>query len=81
MQEPENCRMPGRLNILDRLWRLQIFGPSPVGCPILKSFLLLSTFSEFSFAIYYLKIESEIYKGNSEKYKGKKLKQLSVFSP
>ena len=41
----------------------------------------LSTFSEFSFAVYYLKIESEIYKGNSEKYKGKKLKQLSVFSP
>ena len=31
----------------------------------------LSIFLEFSFAVYYLKIESEIYKGNSEKYKGK----------
>ena len=37
----------------------------------------LSTISEFSFAVYYLKIESEIYKGNSEKYKGKiELEQL-----
>ena len=31
----------------------------------------LSKFSEFSFAVYYSEIEFEIYKGNSEKYKGK----------
>ena len=31
----------------------------------------LSKFSEFSFAVYYSKIEFEIYKGNCEKYKGK----------
>ena len=31
----------------------------------------LSKFSEFSFNVFYLEIASEIYKGNSKKYKGK----------
>ena len=31
----------------------------------------LSKFSEFSFTVFYSEIASEIYKGNSKKYKGK----------
>ena len=31
----------------------------------------LSKFAEFSFTIFYSEIASEIYKGNSKKYKGK----------
>ena len=42
----------------------------------------LSGVSEFSHHIYYSKIASEIYKGNSEKYKVKsKLEPFSGFSP
>ena len=42
----------------------------------------LSKFLEFSFAVYYSEIEFEIYKGNSEKYKGKsKMEQFYDFCP